>query len=257
MNTTTDFNIFRKKIHHILDVEERMIVTRKNEENRANSRWEELSDVLKKNEIESRERKLKMICTEREIIENKLLKQFNTQTNLKIKHLDELINKNIIWNDQNSNALIAMAKNSDDIVIKDIIIRAMTGKNSHYYFWDWLMSEFINTDLPLDYRWTVGNILSIISSSSREKDIRALIFNTKYGTARGQLVFAYTKIMGNNAEDELIRLLTDKDIYLSAIESLGYVGSKKSIKYLKLFIEHPDPYNRKKILKSINKLEKL
>lgn len=244
------------EIETILINEEEKIKLEETNEKREITEWDKLTEGQKNSKLKEKENKLVEILRKRKLEENQLINYFNTKTNKKFKAIEQLVENIKDWDELSAKTMIEITEKAKDVVIKDYLIKSMTGKKAHSFFWQWLLAEFKKSDYPSFYRWTLGNIMAIISENNDDEIISEIINNKRYGKAREQLVFAFAKIKGKNAENSLLNLITDPEIYLAAVISLGNIGSKDALPYIKLLANHPDPYFRKKIKLAIVKIEK-
>src|SRR5215467_2979850 len=126
-----------------------------------------------------------------------------------------------------------------------------TGSKATGYF----IEKFTKVaELDPQYAWVIGNALSIVDVTGREKAIISLCRNSRFGSARQMVVIALHRIADPDAENTALDLLDENDVRLHAIIALGKMKSKRALFQLEKLLADKNPAIRKEARKAITKI---
>ena len=148
-------------------------------------------------------------------------------------------------------------KVSDDI-IKDGIVRALTVKQAKGKVENYLLNEYLNlTDKQMvSFGWTIGNLFEFLYSDQYFDQITEIVKNKKYGMSRQMFVLSLGKTKANKSESEnlLIKLTSDKEVVLQAINALGKLKSVNAKKRLTELSNEKNKTIKKEAIKALSKI---
>jgi HEAT repeat protein len=119
-----------------------------------------------------------------------------------------------------------------------------------------LINEFKNSSNN-NYKWAIGNSLSLILDKSSLNDLLEIATDKKHGTARQMIVDGLGKFKDKKVIPVLVGLLEDKDVQGHALSALSKFKDPELLPYIKPFANHEITWIRNTAKSAISKLEKL
>ncbi|MBI1925246.1 HEAT repeat domain-containing protein [Candidatus Poribacteria bacterium] len=145
--------------------------------------------------------------------------------------------------------------------IKEGIVRALTVKEARGVAGPLLVEEFLNissqnTMVEQDFKWVIGNALSVVADDEVFEEMVELVKDKGHGTAREMVVLALANMKDSRAVDVLIELLNDSEVAGHAIVALGKLKATKARDVIEPFLEHQKAWIRKEASRALTKIQK-
>jgi HEAT repeat protein len=105
-------------------------------------------------------------------------------------------------------------------------------------------------------RWAIGNAFSVIITNEDVPEILEIVKNKENSRSRQMFVYSLGKIKSLEVENTLIDLLSDDEVALHALSSLGKLKVKRALPYVINLQNHTNKTICKEAKKVAEKLQK-
>lgn len=188
--------------------------------------------------------------------DNRIIKLINDRFKLNINSVYDLVNKQYIFSDELILFLVKLLDETDNIDIKEGLIRALTFKNASKYAAKKIIEEFLSIN-DENYQWVCGNALGTMINKQNEKHLLLIAKDKSFGQSRQMIIANLWQCeLSPKVVDLLIQLLKEPDVCGHAIEALKKIKSKRTRPYLELFLDYPITWIRNNAKKAIQSIDK-
>src|ERR1700744_6636741 len=103
-------------------------------------------------------------------------------------------------------------------------------------------------------RWAIGNAIWFIITPNDIKSILPIVEEKRNGISRHRFVLALGKVKSEKAENVLIKLLSDEEVAVYALEALGKLKSKKAKAKISMLSNDSNALIKKEAQKALKKI---
>lgn len=150
--------------------------------------------------------------------------------------------------------LLRYLKEIDDEGDKEFIVRCLGVKGFSEASRS-LIDEFYKSN-NLNYKWAIGNTLSIIQDKDLLPDLIKIAREKEHGIARQMIVHGLGSYKAEKVKDVLVELLYDNEVVGHAISAIAKMGDVSLVKYVQPFLSYKVKWVRNEANKTIKKLLK-
>ncbi len=173
-----------------------------------------------------------------------------------VESLDDFVNSNLDYREAIP-ILLRWLPLIQDRYVRESIVRSLTIKAARPAAAPALVQEF-QREQPSEFRWVVGNALSVVADDSVFDSIVELVRDKRHAKAREMLAPALANMKDPRAIDVLIELLGDEEVAGHALWAVRKLGKKaaRARPDIAPFLSHPKTWVRNEAKRALAKIDK-